>query len=117
MLLFNTGRTIAAEAAAESHAAYADFVLGELKRLGVPLPDPPEAVMRGPAHGPRTSARIARPFRLPRPATLKRSWPMPRFSIDSHTRLDVDLAAPVDTMLAKFSKQRHMFVAKSKLGA
>jgi len=28
--------------------------------------------------------------------------------------LDVDLAAPVDTMLAKFSKQRHMLVTAPK---
>ncbi len=110
VLLFNTSRPIAAGVAEENHADYVDFVLNELKRLNVPLPDS-EAVMRERFNA-RAHQRELRDRSFAEPREVETLLTDAGFSVNSCTRLGVELAGPVDSLLAKFSKQRHMLVAE-----
>jgi SAM-dependent methyltransferase len=115
VLLFNTSRPIAAKIADENHADYVEFVLRELKRLDVPLPDS-EAVMRDRLNA-RAHQRELRDRSFGEPREVETLLNDAGFSVRSCTRLGVELAGPVDSLLAGFSKQRHMLIAEPRPGA
>jgi SAM-dependent methyltransferase len=113
VLMFNTSRAIDTEAAAENHFDYVDFVLSELKRVGVPLPDS-EQIMRDRFNA-RAHQRELRDKSFADPREVEGLLDRAAFKVESCDRIGVELAAPVDTLLAKFSKQRFMLVAEPKL--
>jgi SAM-dependent methyltransferase len=114
VLLFNVSRPLDANRAAENHADYADFVLGELKRLNVPLPDD-QAVMRDRLVA-RARQRELRDRQFADPGEAERLVAGADFDIRSCSLADGDLAKPADVLLAKFSKQRFMLIAESRAG-
>jgi hypothetical protein len=111
-LLFNTSRSVAADLAAENHAEYADFVLTELKRLGIPLPDR-ELVMRERLIArARQRERRDRQFADPDEVVLRVN--AAGFEVVSCAPTSAELAKPADALLAKFSKRRFMLIAEPK---
>jgi SAM-dependent methyltransferase len=111
-LLFNTSRSVAADLAAENHAEYADFVLSELKRLGIPLPDR-ELVMRERLIArARQRERRDRQFADPDEVVLRVN--AAGFEVVSCAPTSAELAKPADALLAKFSKRRFMLIAEPK---
>ena len=115
VLMFNTSRPVATEIATETHADYADSILGELKRLNVPLPDT-EAIMRDRLNA-RAHRRELRDRAFAEPRDLELLLNGAGFDIISCARVDAELARPMDALLAKFSKQRFMAIAEPKFTA
>jgi SAM-dependent methyltransferase len=111
-LLFNTSHPVAAELAAENHAEYAAFVLSELKRLGIPLPDR-ETVMRERLIA-RAHQREQRDRQFTDPGEVESLVKGAGFDIISCAPTSGELAKPADALLAKFSKRRFMLIAKPK---
>jgi SAM-dependent methyltransferase len=110
VLLFNTSRPLAADQATENHAEYADFVLGELKRIGVALPDS-EAVMRE-RFVARARQRELRDGQFSRPDDVEALVTAAGFRILSCTPASTDMAKPADALLAQFSKRRFTLLAE-----
>jgi 2-polyprenyl-3-methyl-5-hydroxy-6-metoxy-1,4-benzoquinol methylase len=110
VLLFNTSTPAPADVAATSRATYADVVLTELNRMGVALPDS-EQVLRD-RLGARAQQREMRDKSFADPGEVEALLRQAGFRIENCTRVDADLAKPVDTLLAKFSKRRFMAIAK-----
>jgi SAM-dependent methyltransferase len=111
-LLFNTSRSVAADLAAENHADYADFVLTELKRLGIPLPDR-EPVMRERLIA-RARQREQRDRQFADPDEVVSLANAAGFDVVSCVPTSGELAKPADALLAKFSKRRFMLIAEPK---
>jgi SAM-dependent methyltransferase len=112
VLLFNTSRPISPDVAADNHSSYVDFVLNELKRLDVPLPDS-EAVMRDRLKA-RARQRELRDRSFSGPDDVEMLVSNAGFRIARCTQMGVELAGAVDSLLAKFSKQRFMLIAEPK---
>jgi SAM-dependent methyltransferase len=112
VLLFNTSRSVAGEVAQESRAGYGDWVIDELTRLDVALPDT-DAVFRERlnAHARR---RELREGAFAEPGEVEALLNAAGFDIDHCTRLDVALAGPVDNFISKISKRRFMAIAEPK---
>lgn len=109
VLLFNTGHMLDKSAAEGNHVAYVDFVLGELKRLGVPLPDS-EQIMRERFNA-RAHQRELRDRSFADPREVESLLNTAGFAVERCERMGVELAGPADTLLAKFAKQRFMLIA------
>jgi hypothetical protein len=109
-LLFNTGRSLAADQAVESRAEYADFVLSELKRLGVPLPDR-EAAMRERLVA-RAYEREWRDAQFSAPGEVETLMETAGFCVLSCAPTATALAKPAGALLAQFSKQRFTLIAE-----
>jgi 2-polyprenyl-3-methyl-5-hydroxy-6-metoxy-1,4-benzoquinol methylase len=114
ILLFNTSRPVAAEIIQETRADYGSLVLAELKRLDVPLPDA-EAAMRERLNA-HQSRRELREGAFAEPQDVELLLNAAGFSLNSCTRVDVNVASPMDTFIAKVSKRRFMAVAEPKSG-
>jgi SAM-dependent methyltransferase len=110
VLLFNTSRPLAAGQATENHAEYADFVLNELKRIGVPLPDR-EEMMRERFMA-RARQRELRDSQFARPDDVEALMAAAGFRILSCAPAGTDMAKPADALLAQFSKRRFTLVAE-----
>jgi SAM-dependent methyltransferase len=110
VLLFNTSRPLAADQAVENHAGYADFVLSELKRIGVTLPDR-EEVMRE-RFVARAHQRELRDAQFEGPDGVEALVTAAGFRILGCTPADTDMAKPADTLLAQFSKRRFTLTAE-----
>jgi SAM-dependent methyltransferase len=112
VLLFNTSRSVAGEVAQEGRAGYGDWVIDELTRLDVALPDT-DAVVRERlnAHARR---RELREGAFAEPGEVEALLTVAGFDIDDCTRLDVALAGPVDSFISKISKRRFMAIAEPK---
>jgi SAM-dependent methyltransferase len=110
VLLFNTSRAVAGEFARESRAGYADWVIDELKRLDVALPDT-EAAFRArlTAHARR---REQREGAFAGAEGVESLLEAADFKIDSCTEINVKAASPVDSFHAKISKRRFMAIAE-----
>jgi hypothetical protein len=109
LLMFNTSRPVAAE----SRTDYADSILDELKRLNVPLPDT-EAAMRDLLNA-RECRRELRDRAFTKPRDLELLLISAGFDIISCERIDVQLASPMDSLLARSLKQRFMAIAEPKI--
>ena len=109
-LLFNTSRPLAADRAVQSRAEYADFVLSELKRLSIPLPDR-EAAMRERLIA-RAHEREWRDAQFSTPDEVESLVKAAGFSVLSCAPTSTALAKPAGALLAQFSKQRFTLIAE-----
>jgi hypothetical protein len=110
VLLFNTSRAVAGEFARESRAEYANWVIDELARLDVALPDAETAVRaRLTAHARR---RELREGAFAGPEEVESLLSSAGFRIESCIAIDVAVTSPVDAFHAKISKRRYMAVAE-----
>jgi hypothetical protein len=109
-LLFNISRPLAAAQAAENHADYADFVLQELRRLGVPLPERESAIRERLIA--RARQRELRDGQFSAPDEVELLVKAAGLNVLSCAPTSTDLAKPADALLAKFSKRRFMLVAE-----
>jgi SAM-dependent methyltransferase len=112
VLLFNTGRSIVDESAREGRAGYPSWVLDELKRLEVALPDT-DAVMRE-----RLAAaarlRETREGKFAEPAEVQALLEAAGFKVESVRPVDVEVATPMDGFLAKVALRRFIAIAEPK---
>jgi hypothetical protein len=91
---------------------YGNKVLAELKRLDVPLPDKEQVLReRLNAHQRR---REAREGAFAEPHDVELLLDKAGFSLKSCTLIDVDVAAPMKTFIAKISKRRFMAIAEGR---
>jgi len=109
-LLFNTSRPPAANQAVESRAEYADFILSELRRLGIPLPDH-EAAIRERLVA-RAHEREWRDEQFSTPEKVESLVRTAGFNVLSCTATSTALAEPADALLAQFSKRRFTLIAE-----
>ena len=110
MLLFNTSRPLAADQAGENHAEYAGFVLGELKRLGIALPDREEAMRE--RFVARARQRELRDAQFSAPDDVEALVKNAGFRVLSCAPANTELAKPADALLAQFSKRRFTLIAE-----
>jgi len=110
VLLFNTSHPVAGELARESRDGYADWVVDELKRLHVPLPDA-EAVFRArlTAHSKR---REAREGAFAKPGEVEALLKSVGFKIDDCSEIGVKLTGQVENFNSKIAKRRFMALAE-----
>ncbi len=112
ILLFNTGQPVSTAMHQQADDDYGSKVLAELKRLDVPLPDTEQVLReRLNAHQHRREAREGA-FAGPRDIELLLD--KAGFSLKSCTPIDVDVAAPMKTFIAKISKRRFMAIAEAR---
>jgi SAM-dependent methyltransferase len=110
VLLFNTSHAVAGELAQASRRGYASWVVDELNRLHVPLPDAdPVFRARLDAHSQR---RETREGVFAEPRDVERLLKTAGFNIDQCSEIGVDLARPVESFIAKISKRRFVAVAE-----
>jgi hypothetical protein len=109
-LLFNTSRPPAPNKAVESRSEYADFILSELKRLDIPLPDR-EAAMRERLVA-RAAEREWRDGQFSAPDEVESLVRAAGFGVLSCAPTGTALAKPADALLAQFSKQRFTLIAE-----
>jgi SAM-dependent methyltransferase len=110
VLLFNTGRAVAGELAQESRGGYANWVIDELRRLDVPLPDADAAFRaRLDAHSQR---RETREGAFAEPGEVELLLRAAGFNIDTCSEIGVELARPVKSFISKISKRRFVAIAE-----
>jgi len=112
MLLFNTSRPLAADQAGNNHVEYADFVLNELKRLGIALPDQ-ESAMRERLVA-RARQRALRDAQFSAPGDVEALVKSSGFRVLNCAPANTELAKPADALLAQFSKRRFTLIAEPK---
>jgi SAM-dependent methyltransferase len=109
-LLFNTSRPPDVGQAVESRAEYADFILSELQRLGIPLPDR-EAAIRERLIA-RAHEREWRDGQFSTPDDVELLVKAAGFKVLSCEATGTALAKPADALLAQFSKRRFTLIAE-----
>ena len=109
-LHFNTSRPPAADQAVESRAEYADFILRELRRLRIPLPDR-EAALRERLIA-RAHEREWRDGQFAAPEQVEALVKAAGFKILSCVPTGTALAKPAGELFAQFSKRRFTLVAE-----
>jgi hypothetical protein len=109
-LLFNTSRPPTPEQAIVTRAEYADFILNELQRLGIPLPDR-DAVLRERLIA-RAHEREWRDGQFSAPDEVAALVKTAGFNVLSCAPTGTALAKPADALLAQFSKRRFTLIAK-----
>jgi len=110
VLMFNTSQPSTVNIDDKFHIAYAETVLGELKRQRVVLPDSDATIrQRLAAHSRRRQLREG-VFAEPRDAEalLKAAGYKPI----GCTQVDVKLAGPAQNFVSHISKRRFMFIAR-----
>ena len=112
VLMFNTSRPSTVEIDETFHLAYADSVLGELRRLHVTLPDH-EATIRDrlAAHSRR---RQLREGAFAEEADVHQLLEKAGFAVVRCDQVGVKLAAPAQSFVSHISKRRFMLIAKAK---
>lgn len=110
VLLFNTSRPVAGELARESRDGYANWVVDELKRIQVPLPDA-DAVFRArlTAHSKR---RESREGAFAEPGEVETLLKNAGFRIDDCFEIGVKLTGKVENFISRISKRRFMAIAE-----
>jgi len=110
VLLFNTGQPVAGELARESRSGYANWVVDELNRLNVPLPESDAAFRaRLDAHSKR---REAREGAFAEPGEVETLLKAAGFNVDHCSEIGVNLAQPVESFITKISKRRFLAIAE-----
>jgi SAM-dependent methyltransferase len=109
VLLFNTGQRVAGEIASEARSNYADWVIDELQRIGIPLPEKRQAF----AEKLRMHAnrRETREGTFSHPEEVQGLLVSLGFELCDLFELGVDLANPVQNFVAKTSKRRYLAIA------
>jgi SAM-dependent methyltransferase len=110
VLLFNTGQAVVAGLARESRTGYASWVIDELSRLDVPLPESETAFRaRLDAHSQR---REAREGAFAQPSEVEGLLEAAGFKVDDCSEIGVKLTQPVESFVSKISKRRFVAVAR-----
>jgi SAM-dependent methyltransferase len=115
VLLFNTSRPVTADIEQSAGAGYGASVLAELARLDVPLPDT-EAAMRARLDF-HQRRRELREGAFAEASEVEALLDAAGLNVIACTRIDVDIARPMDVFVAKISKQRFMALAEPKSAA
>jgi SAM-dependent methyltransferase len=112
VLLFNTSRPIAGDLVPENRDGYADWVIEELDRRAIPLPeDRPGFRARLRAHAQERETREGA-F-----GDAEDAWALlagAGFSVRDRCEIGVTLAAPVQSFVAKISKRRFLAIAEPR---
>jgi SAM-dependent methyltransferase len=115
VLRVNSGRRIAGELAEEGRDGYADWVPDELRRIAVPLPEPPEAFrVRLRLHA---MSREDREGAFGAPEEIQALLSEAGFVTRDWMELGVQLSTPVQEFVAKTAKRRFLVVAEPKRDA
>jgi SAM-dependent methyltransferase len=112
VLLFNVSPPITREVAQESHDGYSSWVLKELERLGVALPDT-EAVMHERLEN-CSRLREKREGAFAEPDGVAALLDAAGFNIESCTKIDLKVVGPVDRFISKIAMRRFMAIAEPK---
>jgi SAM-dependent methyltransferase len=109
VLLFNTSRRIAGPLTSQGRDGYADWVIDELARIAVPLPEPPDAFRaRLRRHATR---REDREGAFAAPEDVDALLGEAGFEVCERFEITTTLADPVKTFVAKIDKRRFLAVA------
>jgi hypothetical protein len=110
VLLFNTGSRIVGEASSEGREYYATWVIEELQRVGVPLPEERETfAARLRVHA---ENRERREGTFGRPEEVHELLAKSGFDVRQCFEIGVKLANPVQGFVSKLSKRRFLTVAE-----
>jgi SAM-dependent methyltransferase len=111
VLLFNTSNRVISELASEDRSSYANWVIDELRRLAVPLPEEREAfAARLHLHA---ENRERREGAFSRPEEVHGLLASSGFDVCQWYELDMKLADPVQDFVSKISKRRFLAIAKA----
>jgi SAM-dependent methyltransferase len=114
VLLFNTGRRIDGDLVEESRSGYARWVIGELDRLAVPLPEEREAFSaRLRSHA---EQREQREGVFAAPEDVDALLADAGFAVQERFEIGVKVTASVQEFLAKIGKRRFLVVAEPIAG-
>jgi SAM-dependent methyltransferase len=112
VLLFNTSERIRGTLASQHHAGYPEWVIGELHRLHVPLPESADAfTARLKADAQASEAREGTFTALEQVDALLDSA---GFVVETRRQIDVDLVGPIKHYVSRISKRRYLAVASLK---
>lgn len=115
VLRVNASRRIAGDLTEEGRDGYADWVPDELSRIGVPLPEPPEAFReRLRLHA---MSREHREGAFGTPEEIRALLVAAGLVTSEWLELGVKLSAPVQEFVAKTGKRRFLAIAEPKGGA
>ena len=111
VLLFNTGCRVVGELSSEGRSHYAKWVIEELQRAGVPLPEEREAFAgRLCVHA---EIRELREGAFGRPEEVIELLAGSGFDVRQWFEVDVKLADPVQGFVSKLSKRRFIAIAEN----
>ena len=110
VLMFNTGRRVAGRLAQESRDGYADWVMQELRRLDVPLPERDDDFRARLAR--HSQRRELREGAFAEPGEVEFVLRAAGFAIEQCEEIGMELARPVQGFVAKISKRRFMALAE-----
>jgi len=111
VLLFNTGQRVAGDIASEARGNYADWVIEELQRVGIPLPEQRQAFAEKlKVHAQR---RETREGTFSHPEEVQGLLVSSGFELCDWFELGVDLTNPVQNFVAKISKRRYLAIARA----
>lgn len=109
VLLFNTSEPIAGALAAHHREGYPRWVIGELNRLHVPLPEPEDAfAARLQADA---QARVAREGTFTAPEQVDALLDSAGFKVEARREIGVNLVGPMKQLISKISKRRYLTIA------
>jgi hypothetical protein len=109
VLLFNTGNRVVGKLSSEGRGDYARWVIEELQRIGVPLPEEREAfAARLIIHA---ENRERREGAFGRPEEVLELLAKSGFEIRQWVEVGVKLVAPVQGFVSKLSKRRFLTIA------
>jgi SAM-dependent methyltransferase len=112
VLLFNSSPPIAANLLQQSRCGYANWVVDELERLNIPLPDARETLRaRLHAHAQR---REAREGAFADPGDVDMLLKHAGFVVIDRLQIDVKLAPPVQSFISKLLKRRFIAIAEPR---
>jgi hypothetical protein len=111
VMLFNTGNRLVGELASEGRNYYARWVIEELRRLGVPLPEEDEAfAARLSIHA---ENREHREGAFSRPEEVQELLARSGFDVRQCFESGVKLANPMQDFVSKLSKRRFLAIAEA----
>lgn len=112
ILLFNTSERIHGALASQHEDGYPEWVIGELRRLHVSLPESADAfATRLKADA---KAREAREGAFTAPEQVDALLDSAGFAVETRRQIEVNLVGPMEHLVSKISKRRYLAVASLK---
>jgi SAM-dependent methyltransferase len=111
VLLFNTGSRVIGELSSEGRSYYATWVIEELRRVGVPLPEEREAFAARLCF--HAENREHREGAFGRPEEVIELLARSGFDVRQWFEIGVKLANPVQGFVSKLSKRRFIAIAEA----
>ena len=109
----NTGARIEGEIAPGYHSGYADWLIAELERRGIPLPDTRDAIQQLATD--YSHERLSREGAFAEPAIIDDLMTKAGFVMRSRELLTMPLTASYKSFVAKLAKRRFLAVAQSPI--